>query len=339
MSVMTAGLTANDIAGGVDKTHRFSVRCCSPATGRHAGLRYNGGQADCRHSMGAGGWGILMRKLLLSVLAVAGINAGPALAADMPVKAQSAPAVSVSWTGFYVGANGGAGWSDRKVRFSGDNLTGDGAGNWVLNGAFGALGFFPSERGQVSKKQGFVGGFQAGYNRQWDQFLLGVEADIQGARISGRGSNSATVLEPIAITSEQRLDWFGTVRARAGVLLWDQRLLAYATGGLAFGHTEVSGTNLTRTFGIISLTTTLNCIAPTCLAGSGSRTSAGWTAGGGVELMLAGNVRLKAEYLHVDLGEQSIRMVAVAPSTGTGFVNAKFDNSFEIVRVGLNFGF
>ena len=125
------------------------------------------------------------------------------------------------------------------------------------------------------------------------------------------------------------------------MLLWDQRFLAYATGGLAFGHTEVSGSLSTSgALGIFG-NTGINCVAavPVCLNGSRSRTSAGWTAGGGLEMMLAGNVRLKAEYLHIDLGDQTVRIVPVPPSTGTGFANARFNNSFEIVRVGLNFGF
>ena len=48
-----------------------------------------------------------MRKFLIGCIALTTLIAGPALAADLPVKAPAykAPPVAVfSWTGFYVGA-------------------------------------------------------------------------------------------------------------------------------------------------------------------------------------------------------------------------------------------
>ena len=47
-----------------------------------------------------------MKKLALSLIAVAGLT-GPALAADMAVKALPPVAPLMTWTGFYVGINGG----------------------------------------------------------------------------------------------------------------------------------------------------------------------------------------------------------------------------------------
>ena len=91
------------------------------------------------------------------------------------------------------------------------------------------------------------------------------------------------------------------------------------------------------------LSGTLNCNATagttTCLAGSGSRTSDGWAAGLGAEWAFWGNTTLKVEYLHIDLGDENIHLVAQSPATGTGFINARFDNSYDIVRGGLNFRF
>ena len=47
----------------------------------------------------------------------------------------------------------------------------------------------------------------------------------------------------------------------------------------------------------------------------------------------------KAEYLHIDLGSETVRMVPQAPVTGSAFIDAKFKNAFDIVRVGLNVRF
>jgi outer membrane immunogenic protein len=41
----------------------------------------------------------------------------------------------------------------------------------------------------------------------------------------------------------------------------------------------------------------------------------------------------------VDLGSQTVLLTPQTPATGTGFVSAKFDNTFDIVRAGLNFKF
>jgi outer membrane immunogenic protein len=86
--------------------------------------------------------------------------------------------------------------------------------------------------------------------------------------------------------------------------------------------------------------TSLTCVANTaCIAGADSKTSVGWTAGLGFEWIVWHDVTLKGEYLHVDLGDQNVTLVAAPPSTGNGFANAHFDNSYKILRAGLNIRF
>src|SRR4051812_49563682 len=61
----------------------------------------------------------MMKKLVLLVIGIAGL-AAPASAADMAVKAAPPPMVApmiYSWTGFYIGANGGWGESHNCVDF------------------------------------------------------------------------------------------------------------------------------------------------------------------------------------------------------------------------------
>ena len=94
--------------------------------------------------------------------------------------------------------------------------------------------------------QGVLGGVQAGYNWQAGKFVFGLEADIQASDIHGNA-----VLTPIIqnngtpfpgagfLAASQRIDWFGTVRARAGFTPVD-RLLLYVTGGLAYGDVSYS---------------------------------------------------------------------------------------------------
>jgi outer membrane immunogenic protein len=129
-----------------------------------------------------------------------------------------------------------------------------------------------------------------------------------------------------------KLDWFGTVRGRVGLLATPQ-LLLYATGGLAYGHV---GAN-----------------APTIGLGWGG-THAGWTVGGGGEYLFSNNWSIKLEYLYMDLGNfggasvttttttNALSTPAVGFNTVTTLVStAAWRTHFtdNIVRVGINYHF
>jgi outer membrane immunogenic protein len=103
-----------------------------------------------------------------------------------------------SWTGFYLGINGGGGW---------------GRSQWDGINPFDVSG-------------GFIGG-TVGYNWQIGHVVLGAEGDIDWSGIDG----TTTVLCPPGCTT--RNYWLATVRGRLGYA-WD-RFLPYVTGGLAVG--------------------------------------------------------------------------------------------------------
>ena len=187
-----------------------------------------------------------MKKILLSSVAFLGLTAG-AMAADLPSRMAPAPVMAVpvfTWTGFYVGVNAGYGWNS-------DN------GNRYFDPAIGYYADGGSDGG-------FVGGAQAGYNYQMGMFVLGLEADIQYADRS-RGDNYYGYGYGYGYGHSSD-DWFGTVRARAGVAF--DRALVYATGGFAYGD------------------------------GNG-----GWTLGGGLEYAFTNNLSAKIEGLYVRLND------------------------------------
>jgi outer membrane immunogenic protein len=142
---------------------------------------------------------------LTSAVALASANAADMYRAPAGGGFKDGPYVPVaSWTGFYVGINGGYAWDASAIGF--DNNSG-----------------------------GFGGG-QIGYN--WQGFshpnlVIGVEADFQGADIGDK--LSGTVLR-VPASAETNLNYFGTVRGRIGYAA--DRTLVYATGGLAFGQVE-----------------------------------------------------------------------------------------------------
>ena len=91
------------------------------------------------------------------------------------------------------------------------------------------------------------------------------------------------------------------MRARLGVTP-APTVLAYVTGGLAYGEIETSG--------ILSTTTIL--LVPVSTAFSQSNTKAGWTVGGGIEGRLSANWTGKIEYLYMDLGTVSGTVIPLA---------------------------
>jgi outer membrane immunogenic protein len=64
-----------------------------------------------------------MKKITLAIAAIAALLGTPALAADMDVKAPTPPPPPArSWTGFYVGLQGGAGWGTTMFNATSSNI-------------------------------------------------------------------------------------------------------------------------------------------------------------------------------------------------------------------------
>jgi outer membrane immunogenic protein len=232
-------------------------------------------------------------------------TAQPAIAADLPARVYTKAPVVVepiyNWTGFYVGGNVGYSWGRSRDDSS------------LTNGA-GTVLFTSSER---SNLDGVVGGGQIGYNWQTQNWLWGLEADIQGtgergsrAFICGIGictpptGGFVAVPTPgpaVAAALDQKLDWFGTVRGRAGVLA-TPKVLLYVTGGLAYGEVKTG-----ETIGALT-------------GFSNSTTNVGYTVGAGIEGAIGGNWTAKLEYLYVDLGRVSGSFATTIPALGGGFL-------------------
>jgi outer membrane immunogenic protein len=277
-----------------------------------------------------------MRKFLLSTVALFGLTAG-AVAADLPVRSAPPPYVAAvpvfTWTGFYVGVNAGWGWQDNN---SGDVF--------VPAGTFVAP--FVGVSGVVSRgggdDDGFVGGAQIGYNWQFGSFVVGLEADIQGADFGGE--NVAAFVPTgfpntfIATTSGSSFDWFGTVRARVGFAI--DRLLVYATGG--FAYAENGGNNN-------------NCSFVGGVGGAFCNNddwNTGWALGGGIEWALPVNwfgssaVTFGLEGLWVSLDQNSNNGFVGTYVTPAGAVTPVFvantdedEADFAVFRAKLNFKF
>lgn len=238
--------------------------------------------------------------LRFSVVCIGGLLAVASSAyADGPFEGPIEPIPAFTWTGFYVGGNGGYAWAANP-------------GNITYNGV--------DVSGGPDASGGFGGG-QIGYNWQGafsPSVVLGIEADIQGADISD--TLHGTTTGGITGSVTQDLDWFGTVRGRLG-WAWDQTLI-YATGGFAYGRVEnrSSGTGGGETIFLKS-----------------DSDQTGYVVGGGVEHFIASNVSFKIEYQYVNLGDD--RMTGFSEPSDVAVRSSPIDASFHTVRVGLNFKF
>lgn len=262
-----------------------------------------------------------MKKILLAGVAALGFGS-TAVAADlparMPVKAPPMVAPVFSWTGIYAGLNAGGGWMKDSA----------GPDCFTPGGVYFGAGC-PLVSSQSLKPSGFIGGGQLGANWQINQWVLGLEGDLQGSTIK----DTATVNGPFALVGggtspagswsiSEQLNWFTTVRGRLGFAA--DRALFYVTGGFAAGEVEV-GSNATFASGI-------------SYPVSAKSTQTGWTAGGGIEYAFDPNWSAKIEGLYYDLGSVSIATGSFPTATGytTG---ATFDLTGVIVRAGVNYRF
>jgi outer membrane immunogenic protein len=270
----------------------------------------------------------MKRTLIASVAFVSLLAATNAFAADLPVKTPAVVAVVYDWTGPYIGTNLGYSWG----RGSTDG-TATGTRTVVANLVPTTVTPLSFPLSGLADVNGFIGGGQLGYNWQRGTWLFGLEGDIQFSNERGSGDVCTVAGCPAGsavFTRDYKLDWFGTARGRVGFLP-AERILLYATGGLAYGH--FTGSSLMGAVG----TTALDI-------GSWSRTQAGWTVGGGVEAALGGNWSIKFEYLYMDLGHvggSSFVTTTVAPAGTTTVLSNVFNTRFtdSIARVGVNYRF
>ncbi len=189
--------------------------------------------------------------------------------------AASAPTQPLMWTGAYAGLNVAAGWG----------ANGGNANNWNIDALHGGYTNNVAANGAGG---GVIGGGQIGYNYAITPlFLAGLETDFQGTSMtSGGGTGSGPLLNlnnsgvgyyPGARGGGISVDWFGTLRGRAGVTLAPS-LLLYGAAGFAYADVQHSG-----------------------WGNGGSTLQAGWTAGAGAEWMFMPDWSAKAEYLYVDV--------------------------------------
>jgi outer membrane immunogenic protein len=290
----------------------------------------------------------LINGAAVALLAAAAVT--PALAEDAPggplvpgmqLAQMPPPPPVMSWTGFYVGVNGGWVGSNRdRVINTGTDTSIGGLGT-ALNtpGPFGPFGGHTIPTQFNLPYDGWQAGGTIGYNLQVaPQWVLGFEMDFDDGDATGRRTFNypGGLLVPFSTSFKRSVGFIGTDRVRAGFLPTPS-LMLFGSFGLAWGETEM------RSAFVCAV-----CAPPSgtqaATANTAHRWGAGLAVGGGAEWMFLPNWSLKAEYIRADLGTgaSNIRYnygPGGAPITSFSSMRSASTFTEDIVRVGLNYHF
>ncbi len=284
----------------------------------------------------------MLRRTLLASAGVMAL-AGAAFAADLPYKAPPPvyqPPPPPLWTGFYAGLNAGYTFGGSNNVNALTSVVNPGVG--AFNNTFGAAAAASATGVLPLRNEGFIGGGQIGYNFQIaNAWVVGFEADIQGtgARDSARITQVAPragAIDPVRsdVFVANAIDYLGTVRGRIG-FLWGPNLLIYGDGGFAYGGVRQDASVFSQT--------TVSLFPAGPAFGSLSTTRTGWTAGGGLEWMVAPNWSVKAEYLYYDLGTTTFGLGPLTRlNVATSFVDQPSMRTRwngHVARAGINYHF
>jgi opacity protein-like surface antigen len=250
-----------------------------------------------------------MRKLLLAnAAALAMAVAGPALAADMPLKAETPFAARFSWTGCYLGGHLGGGFGHKDitdpVQLVQDSFLG--AGSTV-----GVTTVNPSPTGVV------IGG-QIGCDYQFaPSWVIGIEGAVSGSTMRGTKTVGLPLSPPDTALVKANTDFLPSVTVRLGYAI--DNVLLYAKGGVALAGDKY---DVTGSFG------------GTPFAFEGLDNRVGWTVGGGVDWAFSHHWSANIEYDYYQFGHGNVLM-SDPINVFSGLVDVK--QNIQVVKVGLNF--
>jgi outer membrane immunogenic protein len=262
--------------------------------------------AQFKSSIGA----LRMRSFFVAVVMCGAVSA--AQAADLPVLRGSftdGPIIprTANWEGFYIGGQAGYGSSDEN--FSGANTN-------MLNALLDhnviqqmQVAQWNLGLGGQSARSSAYGGF-AGYNWQWEDTVIGVEASYMHGSFGGMSSASKELVSgnalsdsffhDVAVRSSSAISIsdMATFRGRAAYS-WSC-FLPYLFAGVALGNADITRSVLVND----AVSTTIN--GPFTPLMPLSATDAvhnhliyGYTAGLGVDVNLVGGLFARAEWEYV----------------------------------------
>lgn len=229
-----------------------------------------------------------MRRLLLAAVMFGAVSG--AQAADMPDFLRGSftdglTTARVGWQGYYVGGQIDYGSIDSKL---------PGAINGDMQSTFlppPGVGYNWRPLGQAHILKGGYGAF-AGYNSQWDDVVVGLEANyIHGGLRAAYSNSTGNTYNPdlsIASTTNSnaviKVSDFGSLRVRGGYILGC--FLPYGFVGAGVGSQTIER----------SVSASPAPVLPAWTTDTKVKLVYGYSAGLGIDVMLAGGLFARAEY-------------------------------------------
>lgn len=271
-----------------------------------------------------------MRRAFTFIIATIGFALAAAQAgsaADLPIKGLAPPPViAPSWTGFYVGGNGGAGWGTSETTVDVGSFVGQFA---ALNPGVGPIPPITLSVPLVSHDyNGFLGGIQVGYNWQTGIFVLGIEGDFEGTSMQ---DNAPCV---IVLNCSVRHNWVADVTGRVGVAAFDKTLI-YVKGGAAWTDAHYNIGNSIAIGAPVNVAVSANASSSTTLTGG--------LLGFGVEYPFLPNWSAKIEYDHIEFGRQALGLpittIGIPGGIALPSIPLSVKDLMNMFKVGVNWRF
>lgn len=207
---------------------------------------------------------------LLAILTTVVSASAADLAARPYTKAPAPIAAMYDWSGFYIGVNGGGGWSRNC---------------WdIVTNVFGAP-VVPAAPEGCHTATGAVAGGQLGYRWQSGAWVFGLEGQGDWANLSG--SNGPSLLAGGGGSDRTKIDALGLVTGQVGYA-WSN-VLFYVKGGGMVARDKYEGF-FTATGGVFD---------------KASETRWGGAVGAGLDFGVAPNVVVGVDYVHGFMGSRN----------------------------------
>ena len=228
---------------------------------------------------------------------------------DIPILrgTQGLPNLTVNWQGFYVGGQGGYGSSSEDFNGSNANLLAV-----VISGSvvqeMRVAQFNPIFGRQTDRSWGY--GVFGGYNSQWDDVVIGLEASYMHGPFGGTSSASGefvsraplrdNLFHDAVVTSSTSMSItdMATFRGRAAYA-WGC-FLPYMFGGFALGNADILRSVVLQDSVSVNPGGPFSLGLPTNASlGAHDHLVVGYTAGLGVDINLVGSLFMRAEWEYV----------------------------------------
>jgi len=296
--------------------------------------------------------GHFFMKTILGAASLLVLSSASVLAADLPMKAPPIVAPVYTWTGFYIGVNGGGGAMNDSNTTGIGSSTGQSLTNLSGISSFGSTGSSGGGGNAFHGTGGLAGG-QLGYNYQMGNWVFGVEGEgywsgmkgtfDQSLNLYGSGSQSGVLAQTNFTHNETQNKYDFTIAGRMGLAF--DRTLVYGKAGWAWGKFDAFDSS-----GVTGFPPIYTSFSSSMGTASWGGTLNGPLFGLGIEYLITNNWTAKLEYNYIAYGARSFATTSCSfnslstPTTscignGQSSGNTPLSADKQLFKFGVNYKF